>query len=193
MKTCALFIMLVLLISGCLQNKKSHLINKVNTDTEKKSYFPVTSFLKGEIISIKQSGINPIKIIYKNGIPDTTWLKLEDLEREFSPFLNPVIDSNNLISWFKENAFFDQTLGTYTFMYEPYTSLPDSMTLRRYDVYLNAETNKVKRIYIEKEQGQSMQQLTWLAGKWARILMLTSKNNKEIQQEEINIIWNFTE
>lgn len=66
--------------------------------------------------------------VTSNNRTDSTWLKLEDIEKAVHAFLEPVIDSTNLTSLFDEKDFLDQTIAAYTFTYEPKASLPDNMT-----------------------------------------------------------------
>lgn len=191
-----LFLYWVLLL-GCNNNNPGSQKENYNSahyaPQEKISFFPVTSFIKGEIMSIKQAGLNPWIITNANGKTDSTWLKIEDLPAAFASFLTPVIDSTNLINNYKETSFLDQTIGAYTFVYEPTKQLPSTFSLQRWDVYIDQQTNKVKRIYWLKQYGDTLQHLTWLSGKWAKTMTLLTKNNKETLLQETTIHWNFEE
>ena len=52
-------------------------------------FFPLTSYLKGEIFNIKQSGINPLKYTTVSDRTDSVWLKIEELEHALQEFLHP--------------------------------------------------------------------------------------------------------
>src|ERR1700749_1966028 len=60
---------------------------------EKKSFFPVTSYIKGQIYSIAQRGINPLKYTTVNDKTDSVWVKVEEMNQVFAEFLSPEIDS----------------------------------------------------------------------------------------------------
>ncbi|MEO6404671.1 MAG: hypothetical protein ABIY51_14380 [Ferruginibacter sp.] len=197
MKSLSFLAIIYMFIPGC--NSNSSVNQKVNdslaskSSNSKASFFPVTNFIKGEIYGIKQAGINPLQIINSIGKVDSAWLKIENLDQAFDLFLNPVIDSISLIDYFNETSFLDQSIAAYTFTYEPSRVLPASITLKRWDVYIDQESNKVKRIYMLKQSGDTIRQLTWQAGDSAKIVTLLSNNNEEEIQQVKTIQWRFKE
>lgn len=156
-------------------------------------FFPVTSFLLGDLAAIKQKGINPVKITVMGKKTDSTWLTLEQMPAEVADFLQPLIDSTNLIRFYKETSFQDQTINTFTFTYEPLGPLPDSLNLQRWDVYVDADNQTVKRIYMVKQvtaDGQPKTlQLTWEAGRRCKMVTLTPQNSTV--EKEVTISWDF--
>ncbi len=150
-------------------------------------FFPLTSYLKGEIFNIKQSGINPLKYTTINDRTDSAWLKIEELEPALQEFLQPEIDSANLISLFTEKSFMDQSINAITLTYEPISTLPDSMKLIRWDIYIDPKSNKVKRVYMVKEvDANRTLQLTWLSDQWCKIVSIIAneKGESKIEKEE---------
>lgn len=150
-------------------------------------FFPLTSYLKGEIFNIKQSGINPLKYTTVNNRTDSVWLKIEELEPALHEFLNPEIDSANLISLFTEKNFMDQSIDAITLTYEPISILPDSMKLSRWDIYIDPKSNKVKRVYMIKDVDENKTlQLTWLTNQWCKIVSIVTneKGESKIEKEE---------
>ena len=157
------------------------------------SFFPVTSYIKGQLFEIREKGINPLEYKTVSNHTDSGWLKTEDLETAVHEFLYPVIDTANMKSLFTETKFLDQTIGAFSFSYDPIKILPDSMTLRHWDVYVDPETNKVKRIFIVKEiAGNKTLQLTWIGGKWCKIITIANHPGgiTTIEKEE-KITWDF--
>ena len=162
-----------------------------NIKEEKPSFFPVTSFIKWQLFEIKNGSINPIKIVKVKNKIDSNWVKMELLENEVADFLSPEIDSVNMISLFKESKFLDQTLDAVTLTYEPINSLPDSVMLRHWDIYINPETGEVTRLYMLKKISPAItQQLTWQVGKSCSIVTISEdeKGNAEIEKE-VTIKW----
>jgi hypothetical protein len=156
-------------------------------------FFPVTDYLKGEVYTIKQNGINPLKYTIVNGNTDSVWLKIEDLESAVAEFLHPEIDSANLITLFSEKSFLDQSLNAVTFTYDASATLPDSMKLKHWDVYIDPKTNKVKRIYMVKETDKTKTlQLTWVSGQWCKITTIATdeKRGMKVEKEE-KLVWDF--
>ena len=156
-------------------------------------FFPVTEYLKGEIFTIKNTGVNPLKFTTINGQTDSIWLKIEQLDSTVSQFLYPKIDSVNLTALFSEKSFMDQSLNAVTFTYDPSGVLPDSMKLKHWDVYIDPKTSKVKRIYLVKQLDKdTMLQLTWVSGQWCKTTtIVTDENgNMKVAKEE-KLIWDF--
>ena len=190
------FILIVITFPGfsCSNNSvKPAIIPQQNKTEINKDFFPVTNFIKGQIVEMGRNGINPLKITSAGKKVDSTWLKTEELNTAFIDFLTPIIDSSNLHSFFKENKFLDQTLHTYTFTYEPLTPLPDSIKLQRWDVYIDPDNNSVKRIYMEKNiSGTKKLLLTWQSSQWCRIVTVApNASGKELIEKEIEIKWSF--
>lgn len=152
------------------------------------NFFPVTEYILGQIAGIRSDGINPIKRTGK----DSTWVKVEDLEKEMSEFLTPIIDSINMKTFYRESKFLDQTIDAYTFTYEPKKNLPDSLDLRGWTVYVDPKNYTVRRIYMVKERGDSTLQLTWQSGKWCKIAMLNMSESGVLSlSKETEFIWKY--
>jgi hypothetical protein len=159
---------------------------------EAQRFFPVTVYLKGQLFDYRRDGIIPLKYTTIKGHTDSAWIKMEDVDNAIKEFMEPEIDSTNLITLFTEKKFLDQTLNAYTFTYEPTGQLPDSMKLNHWDVYIDPETNKVKRIYIVKTSPGKTLQLTWLSNKWCKINTILTKpdGTSELEKEE-KLVWAF--
>jgi hypothetical protein len=156
-------------------------------------FFPVTSFIKGQVAQIRAAGVNPMKVIIQHGRSDTTWIKTENFDATFREFLTPVIDTANLVNYYTEDRFEDQTIGAFTLMYTSKYPKPDSLNLQSWIVYISPETNKVTKIYILKEANEKVElQLTWDTDKSCKIVTLATgrDGNQFIKKEEI-IYWTF--
>lgn len=168
------------------------------TEIKKDSFFPVTSFIKGQMILLDSLPVTPLLTITINHKTDSIWMKKAELTALLSDFLSPEIKETNLINFFKETSFNDQTLNAITMTYDPLTVIPDSISLRHWDIYINPETGNITKVYLVKQlknkDGLITQQLTWKTNKWAMITTLLNMPNDstKILKEE-KIIWNFTE
>lgn len=184
----------LLILNGCSNSTK-----KNNTPDEKTiaaSFFPVTSFIKGQIIVLDSLPVTPLQITTVKGKSDSIWITKDVLKNLLLPFLTPIINETNLINFFTESKFNDQTLNAITFTYDPSQIMPDSISLRHWDVYVNPETGNVEKVYIVKtikEQGQSLtQQLTWQTNKLAKITtILNTTNGDQTLLKEVVFIWKF--
>ena len=140
--------------------------------------------------------VTPLQITTIKDRKDSVWLTKEKLRQVLQPFLKTDIRETNLIQYFKETRFNDQTINAITFIYEPSQPLPDSMSLRNWTVYVDPEKGLVTKIYIVKQlrsYGKLItQQLTWQTNKFAKISSIVNKpdGSLELLKEE-EFIWNF--
>lgn len=178
---------------SCSHTGKSAELQAEKDTAAAPKFFPVTEYLKGEIFNIKNSGVNPLKYTTVNGVTDSVWIKIEQLDSTVYEFLHPEIDSVNLNTLFVEKSFLDQSLNAVTFTYDPAGTLPDSMKLKHWDVYIDPKTNKVKRVYMVKQADKNkMLQLTWVNGQWCKTttILTNDKGEMKVEKEE-KLIWDF--
>lgn len=186
-------IVFVALFTSCNNNNGDKKFVAVNADTlSKQRFLPVTTYFKGQLYSIKERGVNPIKYLTQNNKTDSGWVKIEELEKEVAEFLNPVIDSTNLNTLFVEKNFNDQSLNTITFTYDPVGKLPDSLTLKNWTVYVNPETGNIKSVYLVKTMGNKTTQLTWTNNSKCKMVYLTANaDGSFVVDKEVKIVWDF--
>jgi len=183
---------LLLMVCSCSDAAKKTTIN-TSEKAEQVSFFPVTSYIKGQIAELKTSKVKPIIINIAGDKSDSTFLKIEDLDAAFKEYINPEIDSTNLIDLFTETRFEDKTINAFTFIYTAKPEISDNISLIRWDVIIDPETNTVKRIYIVKKiDGNKELQLTWQSGKYCKAVTIATDNTgKQFLENEQTIKWNF--
>lgn len=185
-------VLFLITILSCNRNSKENKQSVIVAEDSSQmnlNFFPVTTYIQGQLLDLKNKGINPIMYTIVNNKKDSVWLKVEDVPKAVAPFLNPVIDSANLKSLFKETRFLDQTLNAYTFTYEPTGKLPVNFDLQHWDVYIDPETNRVTRIYIlKKEPDGTIVQLTWLTDQSCHMVWIKDEG-KPIIKKDIQINW----
>jgi len=189
---------IVLLLQCCNTGNKSNRPAPVSDPIEKKtdSFFPVTSFIKGQIIILDSLPVTPLLITTVKDKRDSSWLTKTGLKELLLPFITPVINETNLRKYFNETRFNDQTLNAVTFTYDPISTIPDSIALRHWDVYIEPETGKVTKVYLVKDLKNKnqiyTQQLTWQTDKHAKITTILNKpdGSMELIKEEV-FIWSF--
>jgi hypothetical protein len=193
MKIVPVLIALTTVLLSCNGSSDTNKTESQAEEIKKPSFFPVTAYFKGQLSEFEKSGINPLKYTTIKGHTDSAWLKIDEVKNAVKEFLYPEIDSINLVSLFTERSFLDQSLDAVTFTYEAAGKLPDTMTLRQWNVYLSPETGKVKKIYMLKEpaEGRTLQ-LTWQSGEWCKIVSIITdqKGNSSVEKEE-KITWVF--
>ncbi len=187
----------ILIFYGCSNNGEQSHPSQETKSAKTDSFFPVTSFIKGQMITLDSLPITPLQLTSIKGNTDSAWISKDKLKDLYSPFITPVIDETNLTEYFKENSFSDQTLNAVTFTYDPIGKLPDSISLRHWDVYIHPETGNVIKVYIVKQVkigGQIVtQQLTWQTNKMAKISTILNKPDGSMSLEkEVVLIWDFS-
>jgi hypothetical protein len=180
-----------LLLNACNNGGEKATAAPVATVQEKPSFFPVTAYLKGQIREIKERGITPVKYVTINNHTDSVFVTFAQLDEVLKEFLHPEIDSANLIPFFTESKFLDQSINAFTFTYEPKPPVPDSVLLTHWDVYIEPEVSKVKRIYLVKKGGANKTlQLTWQSNEWCKTTTIVSNpdGTSAVEKEE-KISW----
>ena len=166
-------------------------------DSAQQSFFPVTQFILGQLKELDSLPVTPLKIIIIGVKSDSIWMQKKDIRPFAEPFLHPLIDTANLRDLFSEKSFLDQTINAFTFSYDPYNKLPDTLQLKRWDVYIDPQKNTIKRIYLLKEEminGELQTlQLTWKTNQWCKITTILEHANRKAEIKEEVIKWNFTE
>jgi hypothetical protein len=188
-----IFLLVMVVLFSCNNNKTP---DTAKTDTpveEKTSFFPVTAYIKGQVHDIRQKGLTPYKFITVNDRTDSALIQFSQLDSLIQEFLHPEIDSVNLQAFFTENRFLDQSINAFTFTYNPKGKLPDSIPLKHWDVYIDPENNKVKRLYLVKQANKNtLLQLTWQSNQWCKTTtIITSPDGTEKVAKEEKISWDY--
>jgi hypothetical protein len=188
MRYSTLILIFVCLISSCA-HKKSEKTTADKSDVDA-SFFPVGNYLLGDIESIKHQGISPKYVHVKNGIHDSTFTQLQQIDSCLSDFLHPMIDSISLYSMVKETKFYDESIESFTLSYDVQNAYFKKTTWRKWDVYINPETQKVDRLFLVKTNSDStIAQLTWIPKSFAKIVIINNQNSSIV--EEKTFFWNY--
>jgi len=182
---------------SCTSNSNQSTPPQEITAAKTDSFFPVTSFIKGQMIALDSLPITPLQLTFIKEKIDSAWIPKSRLNEFYSPFLTTMISETNLTKYFKESSFSDQTLNTVTFTYDPVGKLPDSISLRHWDVYIHPETGNVIKVYIVKQikagDRTITQQLTWQTNKMAKISTIFNNPDGSMELEkEVVLTWDFS-
>jgi hypothetical protein len=185
-----------MMITSCDQSSKSDetvMDAFENLDTSKISptFFPVQSFILGEVEMLKKENKKIIRVDKPKGIADSINVPFTEWENDMKMLFSPVLDSNSLSSYFVENKFLDQSIDAITLTYEPNQSKPDSMPWKNFYVYINPGTQQINRIYLVKKNGaHTIDQITWVPGKFCKRVTLNEDPNCKLNKtEEQMFIW----
>jgi hypothetical protein len=181
----------VILLFACNNTPQKSLPQESVVVEEKPSFIPVTAYIKGQIRDITERGMTPMKFTTINNHTDSALVKFSELDSFLKNFLEPEVDSVNMVPFFTESKFLDQTINAFTFTYNPKVKLPDSLSLTHWDVYIDPETSKIKRVYMTKKSADNKTlQLTWEHNQSSKITTISNKpdGSSTIEKEE-KIFW----
>jgi hypothetical protein len=181
----------MLLTFSCKHPKKN-----THADTEG-AFFPVISFLKGQVKDIDTSLYRIIKIETVNNKIDTEYIKREDFKnyaREFTDL--PDITSDNLKGDYQEAKTYDDALKSYILTY---TTNSKDREIVKEDVMINPQpddmgNSEVKSILIDKwsTHGDSTvhKNLLWQTNKRFLVVTQTEYSNKPEKVQKLEVVWN---
>lgn len=189
------------ILSGCNNQERNkneydseNPFANMDSISETHSFFPVSNFIKGQVFDISNAGINPILYSSKNSIVDSVWLKQNEIEKAFEEYFSPFIDSSEYALFFSERKFLDESIGAITLSYDSNENTPDSIKWKHWDIYIDPETNLIKRIYLVKKiNNTKTRQLTWIPGMSCRAITINEDivNHQSVVEDEKIIKWNY--
>lgn len=180
----------VLILLSCKGRNAGNDIDTATDVEEKKEepmpVFPVTDYLEGQINTVREMPVTLLKTINRAGTMDSAWIGRDEIGDLASPFLMPVIDSPFLAKYFRGSSFFDPSTNSVTFSYSTLNRAEPGSVYKDISVYVHPETNKVERVYMEREAGDTSVQLTWKSDQWFSIRKIAGD-----QVTEEKVTWNF--
>jgi hypothetical protein len=182
---------------SCNDNKPAATTEKPTTPTAQDSsarqpFFPVASFLKGEINYVDSLPVGIKKYSTKGRKTDSAYIQLDEFHRLAGEFLTPELNKPAFEKKFKETAFFDKNSNTATFLY---TATDTANTITRIDV-VTAQGDiydEVRSIYVEKNVSDGKTNVTkkmfWKPKRNFQIITLTSTDEEKPENELVKVVW----
>jgi hypothetical protein len=97
--------LLVLALCGCKNHQPSQAPPQ---QPEKKVYFPIADFLKGQIHYADSLPSAKLKVVTENGKSDSAYIHQDEFDQLAQEFLLPDLEQNAFEKRFKETAFIDK-------------------------------------------------------------------------------------
>lgn len=181
---------IVLLLSACGNEKAAE------ADTADGAYFPVVSYLKGQVAFIDSSLYTLIQVNKTGSGADTVYLRPEDFKSVSKPFTSlPDITNGKLKEKYTESRLYDETLDRFIITYTP-KDLDEELEILRQDVVITPNTgdgDKVESIYIERQQsgGDStvQQKMSWEVAKGFTIRSIIQKEAAPEKLQNTEVLW----
>jgi hypothetical protein len=156
---------------------------KAENDDINKIFFPIAGSILAELKEIDSLPVAIIKYT-SNGIQsDTVIFSKEKMRYVADELLTPDISLPEYKKFYTETVFLDNTINTITMSY---TTISDQPVIRKIEVMINPENEKVKSIYVEKLQNSPdsnvLRKMIWTTGKNLQVISLI---NRKGQPEQI--------
>lgn len=178
---------LMILSAGCKDKEKNE---------NATSFFPVSSFLKGQVKNVDTSLYRIIKIETVDGKTDTSYIRREEfgeVAKEFTTL--PDIGSEKLSDDYVESQLYDESLEAFILTY---TTKEEDNEIQRADVMLgraNEEgTNDVKNVIIRTIENKSKtsieKSMVWYVDQKFIIITKTFTKDQPEKIKKLEVIWN---
>jgi hypothetical protein len=181
-------ILCFLFLLGCKTKKK-------NAEVPADQFFPVPTYIKGELARLDTSLASFYKIEMAEGRSDTVPIRNTEVRRYAADFANlPDISSPELKDDYQVTQAYDDILGSYVFMFTTTEDHP----VRREDVVLDTEPNpegknNIQSIFVErwenKEDTAIRKNMLWNAGKNFQITTITEASGTQ-KTKRLQVVWN---
>jgi hypothetical protein len=176
------------LLVSCKEKKKK-------AEVPAEQFFPVTSYLKGELAKMDTSLATFYKIETVDGKSDTTPIRNVDVKRYAKDFATlPDISSDPLKNDYQATHDYDDLLGAFVFMFTTKEDHP----VRREDVVLDPQPNAqgkndIQSIFVElwENRGDTTvrKNMLWNAGKDFEVTTVTEAGGSE-KTNKLLVVWN---
>jgi hypothetical protein len=176
-------------VSSCTDQKPTTAAPEQN---EKKSYFPVIDFLKGQIHYADSLPSAILKIVTENNNRDSSYIKREEFNKLAQDFILPDLQQDIFEKSFKESSFIDQTTESATFNY---ASTDRKLSVQRVDVLATPDElySKVKSVFIQQTVNKNdtiiVKKLYWQTNKHFQIATSVQAPNQPQKIKQLQVTW----
>jgi hypothetical protein len=156
---------MLIMLSACKQGVQS------SENDEDKAFFPIAGNINAELNEIDSLPIGIIKYTQLEGRSDTSVAAKQELRQVAQWMISPDISSPGMKELFQEDVLFDKTIGILTMSY---TTRSDDPPVRKIEVRVDPETEKIRSIFVERLDTSSdtlyNRKLVWVTGKSLQVI-----------------------
>ncbi len=175
------------LVISCKNNKEEKPLPE-DEQEQKEDYFPVLSFLMGEIKKVDELPGGILKITEMDGRFDTVYISHEEFHDLVDGFLKEEIQPGNFKKNYSEELFYDQSIAATSYVYE---SKKPGQEIRRVDIIakMGRIYHEVSSLFIEKSDPRSdtLSRLLWTSGKAFQLTRTVP--GAENYTENFKVVW----
>lgn len=151
---------------------------KKNEDLDK-TFFPIAGTILTELKTIDSLPIAIIKYTVTGDKKDTSIFKKEDMKEVVDQLIKPDISLPDYKKYYKETVFMDNTTNTITMSYDTEDEKPE---VRKIEVVIDANNQRVKTIYVEKlayqDDSSMLKKMIWTTGKNLQVISIVNKKSE---------------
>ena len=179
------------LVCGCSNNKVQPPV-KDSVAVEKKDYFPVLDFLKGEMAYVDSLPLRIIKYSIIGGHKDSTIIQSAAFDTLAKEFLSPELEKTAFEKEFKESSFLDQTSQSLSFTY---STQNNALQIQRVDVLASPSLgfDKVKSVYMEKifraHDSTIIKKMYWRSRDNFQIIRIREVPGQPASSSQLKVVW----
>ncbi|MFI5156328.1 MAG: hypothetical protein ACHQEM_09085 [Chitinophagales bacterium] len=179
------------LVCGCANNKVQPPLQD-SVAVEKKDYFPVLDFLKGEIAYVDSFPLRIIKYTISGSHKDSSIIQSTAFDDLAKKFLSPELEKAAFEKEFKESSFLDQTSQSLSFTY---STQNNGLQIQRVDVLASPSLgfDKVKSIYLEKlshsQDSTIIEKMYWRSRSNFQIIRILELPNHTSTSSQLKVVW----
>jgi hypothetical protein len=167
------YLFLLSLLSACNNEPENDDINK--------TFFPIEGNIKAELKKLDSLPIAILKYTTEKGKSDTSIFDKEAFKKVAAELYTPDISSAELKKFYRESVFMDNTINTVTMSYSTTETEP---VVRKIEVMIHPETEQVRSIYVEKQEGQTVRKMIWTPGRNLQIITMADGEPDNIKTEK---------
>jgi hypothetical protein len=167
-------------------------VTESETTNKDEIFYPITSFIRQQVSIVDSLPLAVFKYTTVNGHTDSVIVSKEDFKKAAERFLYPDISDPSLKESYEETTFLDATINTVTITYN---AKDKDAEIRKADVLINPENDKVKNIYIEKHTERNDSSVThkllWKANRNFQVISIISIPGKPEMVRQEKYVWDF--
>jgi hypothetical protein len=155
--------------------------NEAENDDISKTFFPIKGNIEAELKKLDTIPIAILKYSSNNGLPDTSLFDKQEFKKVAAELYSPDISSKDLKKYYRESVFMDNTINA---IIMSYTTSEKEPVVRKIEVMIQPETERVRSIYVEKQEGQTLRKMIWTPGRNLQVITIVNEGPENIKTEK---------
>lgn len=179
----------ILTLFSCKGREKNvSVLQTIPADTT--AFFPLAEYLAGQINEVHNMPLNPLYIQRINGkAMDSNYVSHDKIDSILAPFIIKSWSDTIIKNNYDQARFYDQSIPAVTLSYDQKRDGIAQHNLKSWTVYIHPVSEKIENVLLRKEDGNTVEQLTWEPKKMAKSVKM---NLVDKQIEETILLWDLS-